>query len=72
MKLERIKRLLTSAWVMAAVILGLFLGDVTWQISAAVIALAVLPPLALLLWWNDPAQTMSEAINDARRKTWPS
>jgi hypothetical protein len=72
MQLERIKWVLTAAWVISAVVLGLFVRDVTWQIWVAFIALAVLPPLALLLWWTDPAQTMSESINDARRKTWPS
>jgi hypothetical protein len=27
----------------------------------------LLPPLAVLLLWNEPARTMSESINDARR-----
>ena len=72
MQLERIKWVVTGAWVISAVILGLFVREQSWQIWAAFIALAVLPPLALLLWWTDPAQTMSETINDARRKTWPS
>ena len=72
MQLERIKWAITSAWMMAAVILGVFVRDVTWQISAAFVALAVLPPLALLPWWTHPAQTMSETINAARRTTWPS
>jgi len=27
----------------------------------------LLPPLAILFLWNEPAQTMSESINDARR-----
>ena len=73
MPLERIKWALTAAWVTAAVVLGLFVrGDLTWQTWAAFIALAVLPPAALLFWWTDPAQTMSETINDVRRKTWPS
>lgn len=72
MQLERIKWVVTGAWVVSAVILGLFVREAAWQIWAAFIALAVLPPLALLLWWTDPAQTMSESINDVRRKTWPS
>lgn len=72
MRLERIKWVVAGVWMIAAVILGLFVRDVTWQIWAAVIALAVLPPLALLFWWTDPAQTMSETISEARGKTWPS
>lgn len=72
MQLQRIKWAVTAAWVMAAVILGLVVRDLTWQIWAALIALAVLPPAALLFWWTDPSETMSEAINAARGKTWPS
>ena len=72
MQLERIKWVVAGVWMIAAVILGLFVRDLSWQIWAAFIALAVLPPLALLFWWTDPAQTMSETISDARRKTWPS
>jgi len=72
MQLERIKWVLSAVWVVTAVVLGLFFRDLTWQIWAAFIALALLPPLALLLWWTDPAQTMSETISDARGKTWPS
>ena len=72
MQLERIKWVVTGAWVTSAVILGLFLRDASWQIWAALIALAVLPPLALLVWWTDPAETLSETISEARRKTWPS
>ena len=72
MQLERIKWVVTGVWVISAVILGLFIRDVTWPMWAVFIALAVLPPLALLFWWTDPAQTMSETISEARRKTWPS
>ena len=72
MQLGHIKWILAGAWVMTAVILGLIVRDLTWQIWAVFIALAVLPPVALLLWWTDPAQTMSETISEARRKTWPS
>ena len=72
MQLGHIKWILTGAWVMTAAILGLIVRDLTWQIWAVFIALAVLPPVALLLWWTDPAQTMSETISEAQRKTWPS
>lgn len=72
MQLERIKRVVTTVWVIAAVVVGLFIRDVNWKIWAAFIALAVLPPLALLLWWTAPSQTMSETISEARQKTWPS
>ena len=72
MQLERIKWVVTAAWMIAAAVLGLFVHDLTWQMWVAFIALAVLPPAALLFWWTDPAETMSEAIHEARGKTWPS
>ena len=72
MQLERIKWVVAGAWVIAAVVVGLFVSDLTWQMWAALIALAVMPPLALLYWWTDPVQTMSETISEARGKTWPS
>ena len=72
MQLERIKWIAAGAWVIAAVVVGLLVPDLTWQMWAAFIALAVVPPLALLFWWTDPAQTMSETISEARGKTWPS
>ena len=72
MQLERIKWVVSAAWVVTAAILGVFVRDVTWQLSALFVALAVLPPLALLFWWTDPPETLSEAINAARGKTWPS
>lgn len=72
MQLERIKWFVVGGWMISAVILALVLRDLNWQIWAAFVALAVFPPLALLLWWNEPSQTMSESISEARRKTWPS
>ena len=40
---------------------------VTWPLHLAIAALGLLPPLALLLWWNEPNQTMTEAIDEVRR-----
>jgi len=34
---------------------------------AMLAALGVLPPIALLIFWNEPAQTMSESINEGRK-----
>jgi hypothetical protein len=31
-------------------------------------AVAILPPLALWFWWNDPTPTLSESIHEARDK----
>ena len=34
----------------------------SWTVLAAV---AILPPLVVLWWWNDPRQTMSRSIQEA-------
>jgi hypothetical protein len=33
----------------------------------ALVAFGLLPPLAMLLMWNEPSQTLSESINEQRR-----
>jgi hypothetical protein len=71
MELERIKWALGGAWMLAAVVLGLFVRDLAWQTWAAFIGVAIFPPLALVLWWTEPAQTMSETIHEARSKSGP-
>jgi hypothetical protein len=66
MQLQPIKMVVSTSWV--ALILALAIGvQVVWPLQIAVAALAVLPPLALLVWWNEPAQTMTEAIDEVRR-----
>jgi hypothetical protein len=42
-------------------------ANMSWPLLAALALVGTLPPLALLMWWNEPTQTMSEAINKARR-----
>jgi hypothetical protein len=32
----------------------------------AIAALAILPPILLWFWWNDPEPTMSESIHEVR------
>ena len=43
------------------------LVDMSWTRGLLVASLGLLPPLALLLLWNEPTRSMSESINDARR-----
>jgi hypothetical protein len=37
----------------------------------AIAALAILPPILLWFWWNDPGPTMSESIHEARNAVSP-
>ena len=67
MELRQIKFTVAAAWVLAAVVIGL-VARVTSPGSLVVLAaLGLLPPLALLLLWNHPSQSMSETIQQGRR-----
>jgi hypothetical protein len=66
MSLQRIKLTMSVVWVLAALVAFLVAGaSLTGNLVIA--ALGVLPPVALLLLWQDPVPTMSERINQARR-----
>jgi hypothetical protein len=66
MELHTIKRTIAAAWVVLTLIAALMV-QVTWPLQFAIAAVGLLPPLALLLLWNEPAQTMTQAISEARR-----
>jgi hypothetical protein len=66
MELQRIKMIVAASWVLVALATAIA-AQGSWPLQVAIAALGVLPPLALLLWWNDPAQTMTEAIDEVRR-----
>ena len=67
MQLLSIKAVLAMLWVSAVSIAGIA-GNVdsvsSWTTLAVV---AVLPPLVMMWRWNDPGQTMSQSIQEARR-----
>jgi hypothetical protein len=56
----------SAVWVLIATVIAISV-DLSWIRGIALAAFALLPPLALLLLWNEPAQTMSESINEGRR-----
>ena len=67
MQLEHTKAMLAGAWILAAIVLGV-VGGVTSVGARLVLAgVALVPPLAILLFWHGPSQTMSESIRQARR-----
>jgi Cu/Ag efflux pump CusA len=67
MQFENKKVTFATVWVVAMVALG-FAANVTslsgWTILAG---LAALPPIVMLRFWSEPAQSMSESIREARR-----
>ena len=68
MTLQRIKMTLSAVWVLSALVFAVALGaDLSRPAMMAVAAAGLLPPLAILLLWNEPQQTMSESIHEARQ-----
>lgn len=67
MQLMSIKPVIAILWMSAAFIIG-FARNVdsfwSWTVLTAV---AVVPPVVMMWRWNDPRETMSESIQDARR-----
>ena len=66
MQLEPIKMIICGVWALAVFAMAMAV-NVSGVGLVAAAAFGLLPPLALLLLWNEPAQTMSEVINKARR-----
>ena len=66
MQLQRIKMLVAASWMLVTLAIAIA-ARVSWPLHLATLAVGVLPPLALLLWWNEPDQTMTEAIDEVRR-----
>ena len=66
MQLQRLKMIVAVSWMLVTLAVAIA-ARVTWPLHLAIAALGLLPPLALLLWWNEPNQTMTEAIDEVRR-----
>jgi hypothetical protein len=67
MGLRQIKSTVAAVWVLGAIVVGLVAGVTSPGGLVALAALGLLPPLALLLLWNHPSQSMSESIQQGRR-----
>lgn len=61
------KATVTVLWVLVMAAVGLTGGVTSVRGWVLLTSLALLPPILLLRLWNEPAQTMSESINAARR-----
>ena len=67
MSLQQIKMSVSAVWVSIATVIAIAMAvDMSWTKGLMIAAFGLLPPLAMLLLWNEPARTMSERINDAR------
>jgi hypothetical protein len=66
MNLQQIKMSVSALWVSIATVIAIAV-DMTWTRGLLLAGFGLLPPLAILLLWNEPTQTMSETIDKARR-----
>jgi hypothetical protein len=66
MELQKLKMIVATSWMVVTLAVAVA-AQVTWPVQLGIAALGLLPPLALLLWWNEPGQTMTEAIDEVRR-----
>jgi hypothetical protein len=66
MQLQLIKAIIAVLWVLAAV--GIMVGSdhLTLSDRLTLGLLAVVPPVAMWFWFNDPIRTMTENIHEAR------
>jgi hypothetical protein len=67
MQLLSIKPVLAIIWVSATFIIGIAGHLDSFSSWAVLTGVAVVPPLVMMWRWNDPHQTMSESIQEARR-----
>jgi len=68
MTLQIIKMSVSTAWVLIATVTAIALAvDMSGTNGVILAGFGLLPPLAILLLWNEPAPSMSERINAARQ-----
>jgi hypothetical protein len=67
MPLQYMKMIIAGLWIVTALVIAIAIGP-SLVSGLLLAALGLLPPLAILLLWNEPAQTMSERIRDAQRR----
>jgi hypothetical protein len=67
MQLQQIKVIIAVGWVLAVVAIMVGSGHLTSLSDRLTLGLlAVVPPVAMWFWWNDPVRTMSQNIHQAR------
>ncbi len=67
MPMKQIKLTSAIVWLAAVAVVGLLVGVSSPGGIALLAAFALLPPLAMMLLWTEPQETMSESIRGGRR-----
>jgi rubredoxin len=67
MQLEFKKAIVASLWVLCSGAVGLGAGVTSPGGLILLASLSLLPALAMLMLWHEPAQTLAESIHEAKR-----
>lgn len=67
MQTRPIKAIVAAGWIATVCVVGIAAGATYPTTWAILLGAGALPPIVLFWRWNDPAQTMSESIQEARR-----
>jgi hypothetical protein len=67
MRLEYKKAILATLWVLSAGAVGLVAGVTSPGGLIVLASLSLLPALAMMLLWHEPAQSLAEIIHEAKR-----
>jgi hypothetical protein len=67
MQLAHMKATFAVVWISALCAAGVLAGVTSLSSWAVLAVCAVLPPLAVMLFWKEPPQSLSESIQKALR-----
>ena len=67
MHLQSVKATIATLWVSGAWAAGIASGVNSLRQWTLLASVGILPSLVMLWYWNDPRQSMSEAIQEAIR-----
>jgi hypothetical protein len=67
MQLVSTKAIIAMLWISMVLILGIAGNMHSFPSWTVLTGVALVPPLVMMWRWNDPRQTMSESIQEARR-----
>jgi hypothetical protein len=67
MTLRLMKASAAALWILGVFVFFVMVSRGTSMPNGiAIAAIAILPPILLWFWWNDPEPTMSESIHEVR------
>jgi hypothetical protein len=66
MTLRLMKASGAALWILGVFVFFVLTRNASMPGGIVMAALAIIPPILLWFWWNDPEPTMSESIHEVR------